>query len=52
MKKTAEKRLENGVISISEFITEVENESIAKQNLSLHQIQLLHLMQTAATVSF
>ena len=41
MKKTAEKRLENGVISVSDFITEVENESISKQNLSLHQIQLL-----------
>ena len=41
MKKTAEKRLENGVISLSDFITEVENESISKQNLSLHQIQLL-----------
>jgi outer membrane protein TolC len=41
MKKTAEKRLENGVISVSDYITEVDNVSISKQNLSLHQIQLL-----------
>jgi outer membrane protein TolC len=41
MKNTAEKKLENGVITMSDYLTEVDNESIAKQNLSLHQIQLL-----------
>ena len=41
MKKTAEKRLESGVISVSDYITEIENESISKQNLNLHQVQLL-----------
>ncbi len=44
MKKTAEKRLENGVITVSDYISEVDNEAIAKQNLSLHQIQLLQIV--------
>jgi outer membrane protein TolC len=41
MKKTAEKRLENGVITVSDYISEVDSETLAKQNLSLHQVQLL-----------
>jgi outer membrane protein TolC len=41
MKKTAEKRLENGVITLSDYISEVDNETLAKQNLSLHEVQLL-----------
>lgn len=44
MKKTAEKRLENGVITLSDYISEVDSEAIAKQNLSLHQIQLLQIV--------
>lgn len=44
MKKTAEKRLENGVITVSDYISEVDSEAIAKQNLSLHQIQLLQIV--------
>lgn len=44
MKQTAENRLENGVITVSDFISEVDNEVIAKQNLSLHQIQLMQII--------
>jgi outer membrane protein TolC len=44
MKKTAENRLENGIITVSEYITEVDAESLAKQNLSLHQIQLIQIL--------
>ncbi len=44
MKKTAEKRLENGIITTSDYLSEVDNEIIAKQNLSLHQIQLLQVL--------
>lgn len=46
MKKTAENRLENGVITVSDYISEVDNENMAKQNLSLHQIQLLQIIQS------
>lgn len=44
MKRTAENRLENGIITVSDFISEVDNEVIAKQNLSLHQIQLMQII--------
>lgn len=44
MKKTAENKLENGIITVSDFISEVDNEATAKQNLSLHQVQLLQII--------
>lgn len=44
MKKIAENRLENGMITVSDYISEVDNESIAKQNLSLHQIQQMQII--------
>ncbi|WP_064196875.1 MULTISPECIES: TolC family protein [Emticicia] len=44
MKKIAENRLENGMITVSDYITEVDNESMAKQNLSLHQIQQMQII--------
>jgi outer membrane protein TolC len=44
MKKTAENKLENGIITVSDYISEVDNEATAKQNLSLHQVQLLQII--------
>ena len=44
IKKTAENKLENGIITVSDYITEVDNEATAKQNLSLHQVQLLQII--------
>ncbi len=45
LQKTAEKKLENGVITMSEYLTELDNELLAKQNLSLHQVQYYQLIQ-------
>ncbi|MEA5457582.1 TolC family protein [Arcicella sp. LKC2W] len=46
IKKTAENKLENGIITVSDYITEMDNEAIAKQNLSLHQVQLLQVINS------
>ena len=43
IKKVAEKSLENGVITLSDYMTKVDDETTAKQNLSLHQVQLLQV---------
>jgi outer membrane protein TolC len=43
IKKSAQNRLDNGVITLSDFLTEVDNEAMAKQNMILHQIQLLQV---------
>lgn len=39
--RSASAQLENGVITTHEYIQKVNQENVAKQNLSLHQIQLL-----------
>lgn len=41
IRKTADAQLANGVISASDYITEVNNEILARQTLSIHQVQLL-----------
>lgn len=46
IKKTAENKLENGIITVSDYITEMDNEATAKQNLSLHQVQLLQVINS------
>lgn len=51
MKRTAENRLENGIITVSDYISEVDNETMAKQNLSLHQVQILQVIQNMKIVS-
>lgn len=51
MKRTAENRLENGIITVSDYISEVDNETMAKQNLSLHQVQLLQVIQNIKIIS-
>lgn len=51
MKRTAENRLENGIITVSDYILEVDAETMAKQNLSLHQVQLLQVIQNIKIVS-
>ena len=40
IKKTAEAQLDNGVITASDYLTEVNNEDMARQNNILHEIQL------------
>jgi outer membrane protein TolC len=39
--KSASAQLSNGVITTHEYIQKMNNENAAKQNLILHQIQLL-----------
>jgi outer membrane protein TolC len=39
--KAAESKSRNGVLTTSEFIRELQNETVAKLNLELHKIQLL-----------
>lgn len=51
MKRTAENRLENGIITVSDYISEVDNETMAKQNLSLHQVQILQVIQNIKIIS-
>jgi outer membrane protein TolC len=41
IRKTASSQLENGVISATEFVTELNNENQAKLNLKMHGLQLL-----------
>ncbi|OYU92469.1 MAG: transporter, partial [Bacteroidetes bacterium B1(2017)] len=41
IKQTAEAQLVNGIITASDFLTELTNEDIAKQNSILHEVQLL-----------
>ena len=45
VKKSTKAQLENGVITSSDFIRELNNEDQAKQNLSIHTIQLLSAQQ-------
>jgi hypothetical protein len=33
--------LDNGIITASDYLTELDNEDTARQNLILHEIQLL-----------
>jgi hypothetical protein len=41
IKQTSEAQLDNGIITASDFLTELTNEDIAKQNSILHEVQLL-----------
>ncbi|MCP9770865.1 TolC family protein [Lacihabitans sp. LS3-19] len=41
IKVTAEAQLDNGVITANDYLTEVDNENISRQNSILHNIQLL-----------
>ena len=41
IKETAEAQLDNGIITASDFLSELTNEDIAKQNSILHEVQLL-----------
>lgn len=40
IRETADVQLENGIITSSDYLTELNNESVAKQNLILHETQL------------
>jgi hypothetical protein len=41
VKKAASAQLENGVLSAHDYVTQVNAEDQARQNLILHQVQLL-----------
>ncbi len=41
IRKSAELRVENGTMSVSDLLTEINNENIAKQNQKIHRIELL-----------
>ncbi|MEZ4903782.1 MAG: TolC family protein [Spirosomataceae bacterium] len=41
IRKAAEAQLDNGIITASDYLTELNNEDMARQNLILHEIQLL-----------
>lgn len=41
IRKASESQLDNGIITASDYLTELNNEDIARQNLILHEIQLL-----------
>lgn len=41
IKQTAEAQLDNGILSATDFLTELTNEDLAKQNSILHEVQLL-----------
>lgn len=41
LRQVAEVQLENGVITSADYLTELNNENVAKQNLVLHEIQWL-----------
>lgn len=41
IRKAAEAKVANGTLSVTEMLRELANESLARENLSLHRIQLL-----------
>jgi hypothetical protein len=41
VKKTAKVQLDNGIITVSDYVREVDAEDLARQDRALHQIQLL-----------
>ncbi len=45
IRETADAQLTNGVITATEYLTELNNEDLAKQALILHEIQLLQAKQ-------
>ena len=46
VKENAKYQLENGIITSSDFITELDAEDQAKQNLLIHMVQLLKAEET------
>jgi outer membrane protein TolC len=41
IRKASESQLDNGIITAGDYLTELDNEDTARQNLILHEIQLL-----------
>lgn len=46
IRKVADAQLENGIITASDYLTELNKEDIAKQALALHEVQLIQAKQT------
>ncbi|MVT08239.1 TolC family protein [Chitinophaga tropicalis] len=51
VKKAAVAQLENGVITPDDYITRVNAESLARQNRSIHEIQLLQVQYSSRNTS-
>ena len=45
VRKTAQNQLENGVITAAAFKDVVKDENVARQNLAIHEIELLQVKQ-------
>jgi outer membrane protein TolC len=51
VKEAAAAQLENGIITASDYLREVNAEDAARQNQILHQLQLLQALLTYSTIS-
>ncbi len=51
VKESAKAQLDNGVITASDYLREVHAEDQARQNLTLHQLQLLHATLQYQTIA-
>lgn len=51
IKKTADAQLDNGIITASDYLTEVNNEDLARQNLLLHEVQLMQAIQNLKVIA-
>jgi outer membrane protein TolC len=51
VKKTAQVQLQNGVITVNDYLREVNSEALAREQSSLHQIQLLQAQYNIKTTT-
>jgi hypothetical protein len=51
VKESAKAQLDNGVITASDYLREVHAEDQARQNLTLHQLQLLNATLQYQTIA-
>ena len=50
IRKSSEAQLENGIITASDYLTDFNNEDIARQNMNIHQVQLLQTKENLKLV--
>jgi outer membrane protein TolC len=51
IRKTADAQLDNGIISVTDYLMEVNNVDFAKQSLLLHEIQLLQARKNSQFIT-
>lgn len=51
IRKSADAQLENGIITSSDYLTEVNNEDMARQNLILHEVQLMQAINALKIIT-